>query len=46
MTPSQLAFLWYSFLEVHILTTTHQKALILGPLMPCGVGFYSMASDP
>ena len=34
-----------SFLEVHILTTTHQKALILGPLTPCRVGFHSMASD-
>ena len=28
------------------MTTTHQKALILGPLVPCRVGFHSMASDP
>ena len=45
-TPSKMAFLWYSFLEVHILTTTHQKALILGPLAPCRAGFHSIASDP
>ena len=29
-----------------MLTTTHQKALIVGPLLTCRVGFYSNASDP
>ena len=32
-------------LEVHILTTTYQKALILGQV-PCRVGLLSTTSDP
>ena len=34
-----------SFLEVNILTTTYQKAFILGPYVPCEVGFPFMPSD-
>ena len=41
-----LSHLRYSFLEVHILTTTHQKAFILGPQVPCRVSFHSMKPDP
>ena len=33
------------FLEVHILTTTYQKAFILGPYVPYQVGFPFMPSD-
>ena len=34
------------FLEVYILTTSCQKAFILGPLVPYRVSFHSMTSDP
>ena len=44
-TPSKMAFSVVWFLEVEILTTTYQKVLILGSLIPCRVGFHSMASD-
>ena len=41
--------MWYllcqSFLQVHNLTATYQKTFILGPLVPCMVGFYSMTTD-
>ena len=33
-TPSKMAILWYSFLEVHNWTTSHQTALVLGPSIP------------
>ena len=36
-----------NFLEVHTLTTTHQKAFVLGPYVPCcKVCYESMTSDP
>ena len=37
-----VVFLCKSFLEVHILTTTYQKAIGIY----CRVGFHSMAKDP
>ena len=47
-TPSclQSHFVKQSFLEVHILTTTYQKAFILGPLVPSRVSFLTITSDP
>ena len=44
-THSKMVNLWYSFLKVHTLTTTHQKALILVPLIPCRVGFHSITAN-
>ena len=41
-----VVFLRYSFLEVHILTTTVQKAFILQPQLPCRVSFHSMTLNP
>ena len=41
-----VVFLQYSFLEVHILTTTLQKAFILEPQLPCRVSFHSMTLNP
>ena len=35
-----------SFPEVHILTTTYQKAFVLGPETTCMIGFHSMNPDP
>ena len=35
-----------AFKVSRILTTTHQKALILRLLIPCRVSFHSMASSP
>ena len=40
-----LSYLRLSFLEVHILTTTYQKAFILGPYVLCEAGFSFMPSD-
>ena len=40
-----LLYLRLSFLEVHILTTTDQKAFILEPYVLCGAGFPFMPSD-
>ena len=34
-----------SFLEVHILTTSHHRAFILGPKVPCSVGLHSVTLD-
>ena len=42
---SNSLFLRQSFLEVHILTTTYQKTLILGQV-PCRVSFLSTTSEP
>ena len=33
------------FLAVHSLTATYPKAFILGPWVPCRVGFHSMTTD-
>ena len=41
-----VVFLIQSFLEVHILTTTYQKAFILRPYVPSRVLFNYMTSDP
>ena len=41
-----VVFLLQSFIEVHILTSTYQKAVILKPYIPCRVFFHSMTSDP
>ena len=41
-----VVFLLQSFLEVNILTTIYQKALLLRPNGPCKVLFYSMTSAP
>ena len=41
-----MAFLFQSFLEVHILTTTYQKAFILRPNVPCKCLLHSLTSDP
>ena len=35
-----------SFLEVHILKTTYEKAFILRPNVPCKVLLHFMTSDP
>ena len=34
------------FLEVHILTTTYQKAFMLGPRVPYRVGSHCITLDP
>ena len=36
----------HSFLDIHILTTTYQKAFKLGPYVSYRVGFHSMTLDP
>ena len=40
-----VVFLFQSFLEVYILTTTYQKVFILRSYVPCRVLFHSMTSD-
>ena len=42
----KVVFLCLSFLEVHILTTTFQKAFILGQNVHCRDSFDSMTLDP
>ena len=41
-----VVFLGLSFLEVHILTTTYQKAFILGPKEPYRVGSHPITLVP
>ena len=41
----KIGFLRWSFLKVHILITTCQKAFMLAPLIPYRVSFHSTASD-
>ena len=36
----------FEFSKSHILTSTYQKAFILGPYILCRVSFYTMTSDP
>ena len=43
---TNLIFLLYSFLAVHILITTYQKAFILGLYTPYRVIFHFMTSEP
>ena len=41
-----VVFLFQSFLEVYILTTTYQIVFILRSYVPCRFLFHSMTSDP
>ena len=41
----KVVFLYLSFLEVHILTTTYEIAFILGPYVRCRVTFDSTSLD-
>ena len=45
-TCSKCGISGLKFLEVHILTTTYQKAFILGPKVPYRIGSHSITLDP